>query len=147
MDRNFFSFWAAPKEVFPEFLEAFYEFRIESLHHHVHNAKNDLDCFLLEEFHPQVEIPLSISADVGELRLRKRLRMIIRTWYDNGRITHILAYSVPYAKMCLAVLEHAVSLGRLVTLTVLRVGLLESPTELDADIHECFLIMEVLDKS
>jgi hypothetical protein len=64
-----------------------------------------LDSFILEETLPEVEVLLSVCADVGELRLRKRLRMIIRTQHNNGRITHILAYSIPNAEMCLAVLE------------------------------------------
>jgi hypothetical protein len=106
-----------------------------------------LDSFVLEEKLPEVEVLLSVSADVGELRLRKRLRMIIRTQHNNGRITHILAYSIPNAKMCLAVFEQARPLDRLVAFTVLSVGLDELVAELDPSLDNCLLTDEVLEKN
>ena len=41
--------------------------------------------------------------------------------------------------MCLAVLEWATSLNRLVLLTVLGVGLLESMAELNPNLDQCLL--------
>ena len=50
-----------------------------------------------------------------------------------------MAHAVPYPKMCLAVLEWATSLNRLVLLTVLGVGLLESMAELNPNLDQCLL--------
>jgi hypothetical protein len=83
---------------------------------------------MLEKFLPQFKILDGIHADSGELCLKKIQDVWLESWRKDGLGgTHILAYTIPYTKMGLAVLEWATTV--LVLLMVLHVGLLESVAE------------------
>jgi hypothetical protein len=102
---------------------------------------------MLEEIPPHLEIVDGVDGDGGELSLRKIFRRMIRStsscWYYNRGMTHILAYTIPYTKMCLAVREKTTSFDRLVVFAVYSFRLPEILAELDSDIDDRFLMGKV----